>query len=92
MTATIQIGNTDDKLTQNEWSDFVREARVLIEEFSTNFHFSGGSSNWEKWQNVCWVVEISETKLNKLEVNLVFLRQGYKQDSVAITTGITRFI
>lgn len=38
-TATIQIGNSDDKLTQSEWSDFVSAIKDAVQRFSERIHF-----------------------------------------------------
>jgi hypothetical protein len=38
-TVTIQIGNSDDKLKQSEWSDFVTEADSIIGHMSNKLYF-----------------------------------------------------
>jgi len=40
-TITIQIGNSDDKLSQASWSEFVERARQLISVHSRVVHFFG---------------------------------------------------
>lgn len=90
MTVTIQIGNTDNKLTQQEWSQFVLEMREIIHQHLGTVHFFGGSATYEPWQNVCWVVEASA--LEEFRKEATALRQKYKQDSVAFTIGNTEFV
>lgn len=90
MTVVIQIGNTDNKLTQQEWSQFILEMREVIHQYLGTVHFFGGSATYEPWQNVCWVVEVNS--LDAFCKEATVLRQKYKQDSVAVTVGNTEFI
>ena len=93
-TMTVQIGNTDDKLTQVEWSKFVMEVDDLL--LPDNYkgtlvrHFFGASPNYMFWQNACWVVVTSETEY--VMNQLTSIRKKYKQDSVAVTIGETIFV
>jgi len=91
-TATIQIGNTDDKLTQVEWSDFCEEVRLLIGFYALKIHFQGGSDWDTPWQNACWVCEIDGGPTEQLENLLMNCREKYQQDSVAVTYGETVFV
>ena len=90
-TITLQIGNSDNKLTQVEWSDFVGEIHCLIERDPTSqIHFFGGPQNWECWQNVAWVFVTGNPMSLCQEVKRI--RTKYKQDSAAWTEGSTAFV
>jgi hypothetical protein len=91
MTVVIQIGNSDDKLSQVEWSQFVRRVSKLVDEYG-EVHFSGHSTPDAPWQNACWVVEVEEDQLGDLTNFLTECRMLFKQDSVAMTCGQTAFI
>lgn len=93
ITVTIQVGNTDNKLSQQEWSEFVKRIHVLIIERVWLLHFNGGS-NWDDpWQNACWVVELdSKRPLSNLTDALKHCREVWNQDSIAITCGKTIFV
>ena len=91
-TATIQIGNTDNKLTQIEWSDYVSKVRNLVLELAQQIHFSGGSANWKKWQNFAWIIEINDEDSLILKNELILIRNEFNQDSIAWTEGVTTFI
>lgn len=92
-TVVIQIGNTDDKLTQSEWSQYVEDMSRVIEMWATTIHFFGGSSTWEPWQNVAWVIECSQRNQLELQNELIpIIRHRFGQDSVAWTKGSTEFI
>ena len=92
-TMVIQIGNSDDKLTQKEWSDFVATIGNEIEDWAIKTHFFASSMGHSKWQNACWVVEVEENGgLQALKVGLTEARVRFKQESCAITEGVTEFI
>ena len=91
-TATIQIGNSDNKLTQGEWANFVAEVAQVISEFTFRIHFSGGSDWDAPWQNACWVCEVHDDKVARLKEWLGVRRRNYRQESVAITFGTTEFV
>lgn len=91
MTVVIQIGNSDDKLSQLEWSKFVRQVRNLVAEYG-DVHFYGHSNPDVPWQNACWVAEVEETQLEDLTNSLTECRMFFKGDSVAMTCGQTTFI
>ena len=93
MTITIQIGNSDDKLTQREWADFISTVTQKIGViWPTQIHFSGGSNINSPYQNYCWVLVIDSNVLGEIEKNLTLIRKHFRQDSVAITIGETKFI
>ena len=91
-TITVQIGNTDDKLTQVQWSKFVDSVNYAVNQFAFKVHFWGGSVNWAEWQNMAWVFECDSRNIKKLETELLGIRVRFNQDSIALTKGITEFI
>ena len=91
-TATIQIGNSDNKLTQQEWSGYWAAMELEITHIATERHFSAGSPCECPWQNYCWVVLIEETNIPALHNRLRVVRERFRQDSVAVTVGETQFV
>lgn len=93
-TITLQIGNSDDKLTQKEWSRFVDQVRREVEIYSRTIHFFGSSPTWAQWQNVCFVFDCRENDdcEMKLRSRLTTIRKGFDQDSVAWMEGETQFL
>jgi hypothetical protein len=89
MDVCIQIGNTDNKLTQKEWSEFCRAIRGMCEAHG-DVHFSGGSPADAPWQNYC--VCVSTDTPDALRNLLIKRRANHKQDSVAWLEGVTSFI
>lgn len=90
-TVAIQIGNSDDKLTQKQWACFVLELRAMIEE-RAQIHFWGASVNYEPWQNLCCVCEMYDNAVHTFKVRLASLREKYQQDSAAVLIGETEFV
>jgi len=93
LTITLQIGNSDDKLTQREWSSFVIEVSAIVEGNASHTHFFGAPSNWFVWQNVAWVIQFDDDAVKEIfKKKLIGIRKKYRQDSVAWTEGETVFI
>jgi hypothetical protein len=91
-TVTVQIGNSDDRLTQKEWSQFVQWIDMEMRARS-DIHFFGTSVSDEEWQNACWVGVIEfERDLIILKYVLTRVKRLFHQESVAWTVGDTEFI
>lgn len=91
-TITIQIGNSDDKLSQKLWSNFVGEIDSAIRNAADDVHFTGCSFPSAPWQNAAWVFNVAHDKRDWLIHRVTEIRQEYKQDSVAWTAGETLFV
>ena len=91
-TVCIQIGNSDDKLSQKRWAAYVRSVDDITAEHECERHFFGGSLNWQPWQNACWVVAVDNNNLVEFLARLAATGTKYNQDSVAVTVGETQFI
>lgn len=89
-TVTILIGNTDNKLTQQEWSEFC----ASVENVATAYgpvQFSGYSTGSAPWQNACWVIVTDGLEVG-LKTRLSMLARYYRQDSIAVIAGTTEFV
>lgn len=91
-TVSILIGNSDDKLSQVEWSAFIHKANKLIGHRAKEIYFNGFSVPMAIWQNACWVFEIPTTQYLKLQDEMKRLRVEFKQDSIAWIDGVTVFL
>jgi hypothetical protein len=92
MTTIVQIGDKDNKLTQQEWASYVEETHTLVVKYSDNIYFFGVSSTYAYWQNVCIVFELTSGTSNSFKYDLVTIRMKYRQNSVACIEGETSFI
>jgi hypothetical protein len=91
-TVTICIGNSDDKLTQKEWSEFITMMNKMLRQVYAETQFSGFSAPNAPWQNACWVVGIHDHKIEDLKNRIRHIRGMFKQDSVAVVVGETEFV
>lgn len=92
MTVTIQIGNTDGKLTHSAWVNFVAVVNDAITKRKLPTHFHGFPPATAPWVNACWVVSVPDLEAWALKEELQMIRKAYKQESVAWTEGITEFV
>ncbi len=88
----VSIGNSDNKLTQVEWSEFVQRVDKIIEAHHAQKHFFGGANTWAAWQNVAWLFECADYMIPSLKTALSDIRSIYRQESVAYLEGETEFI
>ena len=88
-TACIQIGNSDNKLSQQEWSKYCSAIRGICEAHG-QVHFAGGPATDAPYQNYCIVVETEEA--GKMMSALSMRRAAYQQESIAWFEGGTVFI
>ena len=88
-TICIQIGNTDNKLTQQEWSEYCRAIRGICEAYGV-VHFAGGSPTDAAWQNYCVCVETD----NHIALRMLIAKRRalHQQKSVAWLQGDTEFV
>lgn len=91
MTAVVYIGigNSDDKLSQAQWSEFVTEVSYAIQQTGG---YPGGAVHGEwfspcgaRWQNACWCLQLPDNPLavEALKIHLRHLAGQYEQDSIA---------
>lgn len=88
----VCVGNTDNKLTQYEWSKFVRAVGEMLQCYQTARHFFGGSETYAPWQNVSWLCVVNDAQLPEIKLNIRNLCDLYKQDSAYVLTGMGEFI
>lgn len=87
ITAVIQIGNSDNKLTQGRWANYAAAMQIAISYSVYRIHFRGGSDWDAPWQNACWVCEITPDQVQPLRNAIEQCRRNHEQDSVALLLG-----
>lgn len=94
MIVYISIGNSDDKLSQREWANFLGSAWQLINtEKGAHVHGEWHSSPTSAYQNACWCVELSDgVTVGRLRAGLRHLAREYRQDSIAWAVASTEFL
>lgn len=91
-TVTINIGNSDNKLIQQQWSDFVEKTREVVKKYCHEIHFDGGSKHDAPWQNACFVAVVEQQQKQSLCDDLGNVREEFFQNSTAVTFGQTLFV
>lgn len=92
-TAVIMIGNSDDKLTQREWADFVSNVDTWtnnwtrMPDWDAKIHGRWFSAPDNPYQNAAWCIEINEAVLHHVYRILAGLALTYRQDSIAVVTN-----
>lgn len=97
--AVVCIGNSDDKLTQAEWSQYVADVDRFIDRWRFNVYFRGFPGSSERWQNACWVLDARDLfgepngmAIDILRKELSIIAERYKQDSIALILGKSEMI
>jgi hypothetical protein len=79
----VSIGNSDDKLTQKEWSEFCNDLHTEIIAFRGSIHGRWFSASSDIYQNACICFEISDSNAKRLKGALKVLARQYGQDWIA---------
>ena len=79
----ISVGNSDDKLSQAEWSSYVVEMTVRVASVG-HVHGSWSSNPVGPYQNACWCVEFrNAAEIAEAREVATEIRRKWRQDSVA---------
>lgn len=93
MTIYVSIGNSDDKLSQLEWSAFAGQVQALISSLATQIHGVWFSPSGSAFQNACFCFELaSMADAQEVKTRLARLAGHYRQDSIAWAEATTEFI
>lgn len=92
ITVYVSIGNSDDKLTQAEWSNYVQVTRNLLRLRAREIHGEWYSATDSGYQNACFCVALGDDA-DLIRKSLAELRAAWRQDSVAWAEApVTQFI
>lgn len=93
MNVYLSIGNSDDKLTQAEWSQFVSHMAAELNSWTCQIHGTWFSRPDDPWQNANWCLEfIDEAHMNQARAEVIRIRRYWRQDSVAWAVAEPEFI
>lgn len=79
----ISIGNSDDQLTQSEWSGYYQRTAELIAYYVTRVHGAWASLPTSEYQNACWAVVPVPKAVDEFKAELGRLANFWLQDSIA---------
>lgn len=92
-TITVQIGNSDNKLSQRDWSIFVDKVYSLISEMADQVHFVGSPPTTSVYQNYAVIFNIEDVNdIAFIKNSLSRICKEFHQESIAWTEGDTIFI
>lgn len=92
-TVHISIGNSDDKLTQLRWSQYVDEVDRLVDSVASVVHGRWMSLPNTRYQNACWAFEVmEEIDVENVKKILAGIAFAYDQDSIAWNESETEMI
>ncbi|MBP2331255.1 hypothetical protein JOF56_011640 [Kibdelosporangium banguiense] len=83
ITVYASIGNSDNKLTQQEWANFLSEFHSAMARHATGFYGQWYSSPTSPFQNACIAIQLPADSAGLLRSLLTEIRQRYRQDLVA---------
>jgi hypothetical protein len=91
-TVYISIGNSDDKLTQAQWSKFALAIAAEVASIGS-LHGAWTSHPLNPYQNACWCVEFaSDGEAEGAKAIAAEVGREYQQDSIAWAVAETEFI
>lgn len=83
MIVLVSIGNSDNKLSQKDWSSFIYDMQYLLRVQEVTIHGEWFSAPDVQWQNANWMVDIDAESVTSIKSDITALRRQYDQDSVA---------
>jgi hypothetical protein len=95
MIVYISIGNSDDKLTQRQWSEYIIEVKEYLKNCKVKYHGDWYSLPSSPYQNACFCVEfnLGYIIIYKVKEALGDIAHEFRQDSVAwVEATATEFI
>ena len=92
MTVYVSIGNSDDKLTQPQWHDFVASVDSVLRSLAFHRHGMWFSASDSEYQNACWCIEIRPDRAAQAKERLADIAADYLQESIAWAEAVTEFV
>lgn len=92
MTIWVSIGNSDDKLKQGLWAEFVSNVDTVIRTSAEKIWAETHSVPNAPYQNAHWCFEVNVAAKPLIREKLAMLASYYSQDSIAWLEGESEFI
>jgi hypothetical protein len=84
MNVYVSIGNSDDKLSQAKWAEYILEVREVLRGSASKVLGEWYSASDSNWQNACFCITIPDQKIaSEAKLKLTKIRKRFGQDSVA---------
>lgn len=92
ITVYVSIGNSDDKLTQAEWSAFYGQVVSAVRACAQQVYGEWQSAPVSQWQNACIGFAVPSLDAPFLKDGLRQLAAQFGQDSIAWAEAQTEFL
>lgn len=89
---TLCIGNSDDKLGQASWAEYLSKFHREVKFIADVVHFYGASFPDSPYQNACIVCEVHHDHMARLIRKIRALAMEFNQDSIALVYGESEMI
>lgn len=83
ITVYVSIGNSDNKLTQQEWAAFLQHFRRVMRREASEVYGEWYSAPDVPYQNACMAIALPTGSIDCLRSELTKARESFQQDSVA---------
>lgn len=83
ITVYVSIGNSDDKLGQGEWCEFISELNYAVSIHAREVYGQWFSVPDAPFQNMVTAFRLHVDEIGPLRAKLAALRGRYQQDSIA---------
>lgn len=88
----LAIGNSDDKLSQARWAQYMRDIHLLISLNSTHIFGEWFSAPQSEYQNACYSFSLPKKDVDEFKKQVTQTRKYFSQDSVAWTEKGPEFL
>jgi hypothetical protein len=91
-TVYVTIGNSDDKLTQQQWAFFCAEVNQRVRTLALEVYGAWYSLPNADFRNACWGMLLDEESFIKLQQDLALSCRAWEQESIAFAVARVKFI
>lgn len=88
----VSIGNSDDKLKQERWREFIEDLISIVSRVQVEIHGVWFSEPVSPYQNMCIAFMTTEELIPELLLELSRLTEKYDQESILLAQAIARHI
>lgn len=83
-TAYMTIGNSDNRLTQGQWSQYCAAAHALVHFHHVDVFFVGYSAPFSQYQNACFSFTYRAAVEDELRKEIAELAFRFNQNNIAL--------
>lgn len=93
MTVHVAIGNSDDRLTQQEWAQYYAQVDSTVRAYADTVYGAWVSPSTSPYQNACWAFE-PEPDFDAVLFKRSLWRTAKKWDQwgIAVNESVTEFV